>query len=686
MPALLPPLLLLLFGAWAGTFTGGAGWTQTVVGHGALLGVAVWGATRGDLRFDALGLGPAGRWLPPALYLAVLASWWASPVPRAGRVALVLLPAFWVLPGVVAAVWDGEAPRRRGLRGCSVVVIFVSLWALWDHLALGSPRAAAPLGHHNLLAVWLLAVLPPAVLPVREPTRWRVVGGLAGALGTAALVATRSLLGAAGGALLAVAALVSLRRSGSKRSSLLAGAVAVAGLAAVLAVGLGPRVAEMVAGRDPSARARAVYWQAGVAGARDRWLLGWGPGATPWVLGEHLRPVPGVNPPGEVVGQLHSQPLQLVYELGGTGLTLFLALLGVFARRRWRDAEVGAGGPAERREKTPPEHRKGARDPALTFAGLAGLGAAGVALLGTAALDVTAIPVALALSAGATLAGGTSHRVAPPRLDSRARRVGELACALSLAVALVVLVPVDAAHRRYDRSLALEGAAAARELAAATALDPRFPWYRAWSAWLGGTGALGRQAAAEPALEAARGAPGVAPLWLMAGVYGLEARSPHAGEALARACRLDPLSPLAPFYLAAGDPESPSAPRRAARALLAEPRLLAAVLFVSRPDLLAAALAEVEAWPGVPDGWKMALLEAAEHPPAPVERSTLSAELGAEAATSIALHVFRRRPRRLRLAPVTVSREGARAVTLPPATILPETGPRAFSGRGCEGF
>jgi len=693
MPALLPPLLLLLFGAWAGTFTGGAGFAQTVVGHAVLLGVVVWGASRGALGFDALGLGRAGRWLPPALYVAVLASWWASPVPRAGRVGLVLLPAFLVLPAVVASVWDGEVARRRGLRGCSAVVILVALWALWDHLALGSPRAAAPLGHHNLLAVWLLAVLPPAVLPVRERTRWRAAGWLAGALGTAALVATRSLLGAAGLGLLVLAALASIRRSQSWRSARghrrrptwVAAAATVAGLVAVLAVGWSPRVVEMAGGRDPSARARTVYWRAGVDGARERPLLGWGPGATPWVLGEHLRPVPGVNPSGEAVGQLHSQPLQLAYELGGTGLALSLALLGLFALRRWRETRAGD---ADRDAEE--------RDAGLVLAALTGLAASGVALLGTAALDVTAVPMALAVTAGAALAGGASRpsRPAPPsRRAVWLRRLGGLLCVLYVALALAVWIPVDGAHRHYDRSLAMEGAAAARELAAATALDPGFPWYRAWSAWLGGTGPLGRRAAAEPALEAARGAPGVAPLWLMAGVYGLEARSPWAGEALARACRLDPLGPLAPFYLTVRDTESPAAPRHAARALLAEPRLLAAELFDSRPGLLAAALEEVEIWPDVPDGWKVALVETAEDLEnlrrtetrrADSQRSTLSVALGGEASTSVALHLFRRRPRELRLAPVTVSRKQAEAVTLPPAGVLPETGVGAFGGRGCE--
>lgn len=693
--AFLPPLLLLLFGAWAGTFAAGATFAGSATGQAVLLGTVVGAAARDPYRFDLWGLGRAGRWWLPALGIAAVASWWASPVPRAGRVGLLLLPAFLLLPAAVASVWSDRISRRRGLRGLAGVVAGISLWALVDHLVpgdllaggifSGSPRAARPLGHHNLLAVWLLTVLPSAVLPIRERSTWRWLGWAAGVLGTAALLATRSLLGAAGlGGLALMAGIAVLRADpggtpARPRSRVRLWTGVVLGLLlALLAWRVGPRLVEVVAGDDPSARARAVYWEGGLRGVSARPFLGWGPGATPWTLGLHLRPRPGINPPGEAVGQLHSQPLQVAYELGATGLLLALAISGLFVGRRWREVRSGE-----------------ARDPALTVAGLAGLGAAGVALLGTAALAIPAVPVALAVVAGMARAGGTGLGRSPrprPALPgtSRAWRVAVVVYA---AVAVAGLIAPARAHFLYDRALELETKAAAGELAAATALDPDFPWYRAWSAWWGGTGPLGRHAAAEPALEAARDAPGVAPLWLMAGVYGRQARAPWADEALARACRRDPLSPFAPFHRMVGDPTSPEAPVRGARALLAEPRLLAATFWDHRPSLLAAALTEVERWPGVPTGWKAALLDTAERMAerrtspgsvSPADRGELVLRLDRDPATSLALHLFRRRPRSLPLAAIEVDRREAEEVNLPPASHLPETSIDAFGEQGCR--
>ena len=133
------------------------------------------------------------------------ASGWASPVPRAGWVTLILLPAFLGLPGVVERCWRREEDRRRGLRALALAVAGVALWSLIDWLALGSPRPAMPLGHHNLLAAWLVILLPLAVLPAREPGRWRFAGLAAGGLAAAAILASRSLAGCAA---LAAAALL----------------------------------------------------------------------------------------------------------------------------------------------------------------------------------------------------------------------------------------------------------------------------------------------------------------------------------------------------------------------------------------------------------------------------------------------------------------------------------------------
>ena len=91
-----------------------------------------------------------------------------------------------------------------------------------------------------------------------------------------------------------------------------------------------PRLARSCAGADPSVRARLVYSAAGWRGFLARPLLGWGPGSTAWTLAAWLRPEPGVNPPGEVVAELHSLPLRLLYELGVTGTALALAVVVLF--------------------------------------------------------------------------------------------------------------------------------------------------------------------------------------------------------------------------------------------------------------------------------------------------------------------------------------------------------------------
>jgi hypothetical protein len=190
MAALVPPLLLALFGAWCGTFAWGATAAASAVAAVALLGTLLW---TGPAWQDPLRLGRAGRLLPPALWIAAAASAWASPVPRAGWVPVLLLPAFLALPGAVERCWRREEDRRRGLRALALTVAGVSLWSLIDWAVLGSPRPAMPLGHHNLLAAWLVIALPLAVLPAREPGRWRFAGLAAGGLAVAALLASRSL-------------------------------------------------------------------------------------------------------------------------------------------------------------------------------------------------------------------------------------------------------------------------------------------------------------------------------------------------------------------------------------------------------------------------------------------------------------------------------------------------------------
>jgi hypothetical protein len=655
--ALLPALVAAAFAAGLGTLAGGVGGARAAAAHALLLGGA---ALAGAAWPDPLRLGAAGRFLPPALWAAVLASAWASPAPRAGLLAALFLPAFFLLPAAVARVWRHPASAARGTAAIAAAVALVAGWALWDLGSQGAGRAAAPLGHHNLLAAWLVPLLPLALLPLRAPGAPRWIAGGAGLLAAAALVATRSLLGALALGVEAALALVWWRRG---RRWLVPAAL----LALLTQV---PRLAGILAGEDPSTAARAVYLAAGWRGFLARPLLGWGPGTTAWTIGGWLRPVPGVNPPGEVVGDLHSLPLELLYTLGATGSLLAVAAGGLFLWRRRGE-------------------RRTAVDPRLLAAGWIGLAGAATAALGGAPLAVTALPVVWTVAAGATLAAA-----APPPAGAPPRRVrSAVPVAYAVVVALVV-APRDGAHLAYDRAVrAGVGEAAAAALADAVRLDPSFPLYRARLAWLRAEAYPGGAAARE-ARAAAASAGGLSPLWLAAGASGRAAGEAWTAEALARACALDPLGALAPFHRLVLAPEAPAAPEEGARALLGEPRLLASPLWVERPALLAAVGDRLRRLEGVDRGWLEALVarlpealapENGGGPGAPAaEVVTLGLEMDADPATAFSLYAFRRRPWPATLAPVALRGPLAARLQIPPATTLPTTRREALA-MGCGG-
>lgn len=625
MRAILPAFFLAIFACGAGNFSGGATFAGSTAAALCLIGATLssgWGDG------DPLKLGARGRLLPWALWIAMAVSAGLSPVPRAGRVALLLLPAFFALPGAVARAWNSVAARRSGLAAVSAVVAGVSLWSLAGWLAGASERPALPLGHHNLLAVWLVAVLPLAALSLREPGWRRWLAALALLSGLAAVIGSRSLTGAAGLACEALAAALWL---GRRRLAALALGVALLG------VFQGSRVAGILGGEDVSWQARAVYARAGWEAWQGRPLWGWGPGSTPWTVAEHLRPIPGVNPPGEVVGELHNGPLQLAAELGLAGLALVLALLGLFTWRRWQETPA-------------------AEDPGLKRAGLLGLLGIAVASLGSAAFAVTALPVAAAVAAGAALSRPND------RPGPRAPRA-----AYSI-LALAGLFPGQWAELHYERATAASRAEAAiRELADAVRWDPTFPLYRAQLARLQGDADLARRAA-----EDSRG---VAAFWLLAGKLG--DRQP-----LARACALDPLSAFAPFLLAIRSPESRDASSFAARALLAEPRLAAATSWQGRDRLWEETRGRIPGWPGVAEGWKASFLER-ERPAPEGEEADLTLTLDRDPALAFSLYLFRRTPWPSDWLAVPVHRSLLAPFALPSAATLSSTAPAAFPVAPC---
>jgi O-Antigen ligase len=635
MRGLIPPLLLLLFGAWCGTFAGSAGFAGSTVAALALLATL---AAVGTPWPDPLGLGRLGRLIPGALWIAAAVSAWRSPVPRASWMVLILLPAFLMMPGAVARCWSREVDRRLGARSIAVLTSAVSLWALIDWRVRDLPRVAMPLGHHNLLATWLVILLPIALVTAREPGLWRWVGLAGGFLPAVTILATRSLAGNLALAAEALAVLIVLARP---RRSWMTGLLVL--LALISGLGLfaqRARMASILAGTDLSMQGRVVYYKGAWAGFLARPGLGWGPGSAAWTAPAFFKPVPGVSPVGESVGELHSLPLHLAYEVGTVGLVLSMTLALAFLVRRLK---------------------VGSEDSTLRLAGLTGLLGAAVASLGSAALAIQALPLAAAVAAGASLAGEPASTVSRRPVLTYA------------ALVLLALAPLQTARWFYDRAVAAVVAGrndeARESLGLATRIDPLFPLYRMRLALLEGS--------PQTALQAARDGRAVPTLWTVAGLLGAGA------ESLDTACALDPLNPFPPFYRMALEPLAPAAPLQGARALLAEPRLAAATFWEEQPILLARSVEEVRRWPGVDAGWKETFLASL---PTTAQRQGETARLQLEIDTTpdlaLSFHTFRRRPFPAAWPLVQLRTEPLARLDLPPATTLRGTPAGTFSA-GC---
>lgn len=625
MLALLPAALVLLFGWWSGSFAAGASGWGALAGHVALLGAAFLAR---DVWSDPLRLGDRGRFLPIGLWTAVAVSCLLSPVSRAGRLGVLLLPAFLFVPAIVERCWNGPEARRRGLAGLAAVVALVALRGLLDRPLFDAPRAAMPLGHHNLLAGYLVALLPLVVLGLRESGWQRWLSGVAALLAVGAIAASGSLLAAV--ALAVQAILLVLWRVGWHRLLLPTALL-------VLALQM-PRLVAMISGQDVSTQARLVYLDAGWEGLKLKPWLGWGPGSVPWTLAEFLHPKPGINPPSEVVGDLHSLPMQILYELGAIGFVFTLGTAAFFLRRRITE-------------------RPSSADSAALAAGLIGLLGAAVTRLGGASLSVTALPLTVGIAAGCALSAGA-------RTPGADRRRSPWPIAVYVAIVALALAPVDLAELRYDQARSAAAAGdndgAIAELRAAHDLDPSFP---AYSARLGGM--VSGHAGARFAREAAESAVGVSALWLACGDREADEDSPWAREAFLRAARLDPLGALAPFRAAVEAPAALDAPDLAARALLGEPRLLAARFWREQPQLRAAAVAKISGMADIDAGWRVAFAAAAKDLPSSQAPSDwLGLEMDGEPYLAVSLHVFRRQPWVWTLAPVELDANLAGRIAL----------------------
>jgi hypothetical protein len=468
------------------------------------------------------------------------------------------------------------------------ITALISLLWWWRQT---SPRAAMPLGHHNLLAGWLVLLWPVSVLPLwRTGSAPRLAGIVAGLM-AAALAATASLMAAV--ALVGQVVLVTHWWRRTRRWVIVAFVLLLASQS--------PRLARLAQGP--------------------------GPGSVPWTAARFVRPRPGVNPPSEIVGDLHSLPAQLLYEVGPSGLLLTLAVFAVFVRRRL--AEIPT-----------------ADDSELLRASLVSLLGGAIFALGNSQLTVLALPTAALVIAGAAI--GSSAR--PKDFESHR---GLSVVALYVAIAAFCLLPLDRAHFHYQRARQQgAGQEVLENLNRASALDPRFPLYRARQAWQMTRLGDGR-AAAGGARQAARDALGLAPLWLAAGSLASDSRLPWARGALLEAVRLDPLSPLASFQIMRSQPTHPAAAKWGARALRAEPRLAAARFWHDHADLRSRVLERLAAADGasarriLEAGTATGVSSAGDG-----ESAALALTMDTEGAVSLSIYAFRRSAWPAALAPV----------------------------------
>jgi hypothetical protein len=370
-----------------------------------------------------------------------------------------------------------------------------------------------------------------------------------------------------------------------------------------------------------------------------------------------MRPIPGVHPPGELVGEAHSLPLALLLELGVLGAVLAAAVATAFLVRRWRERAV-------------------AGDPGLLVAGALGVGGGLAAGLADAWLAVPALPLALAASAGAALAG------AGPAPAEASRPARAAALALLLAGGLVLVRPALAWRAWEAARSAPDWRAAGERLDRAVRLDPRFPLYRARWAWTADRPAAERAAAA---LEAARAAGGVAPLWVRAGTAAFEAGDrAGARAALERAMALDPLSSNAPFLLHLAT--EGGRPDCAARAMLADPMLAAATSWRDAERARESALARVLAWPGIDAGWRRDFVDRAlalGPVPREGEEVDLTVEVDRTPAIAMSLHLFRRSPLPGEVSRIRIDRDRARRLRGPAAVALATSDPSALPRDRC---
>jgi putative inorganic carbon (HCO3(-)) transporter len=308
------------------------------------------------LRSPAGRIGPISGWLLVILGIMLLASG-TSPVPVAAAKGLAKLvsylgvyalmrqllaqsPAWW--DRILAALLAGElASSVIAIRQLYGDTSELARWADPNSVADGTIRVYGPLENPNLLAGYLIPILPLAVVALLRWSSWpqKLYAATALVLGSTALFLSYSRGGWLGmlAALASIGLLLVLRQTRGwppLRRRLFPLLLAIFGVALLVVAitrvePLRIRAMSLLAGRqDSSNNFRINVWMAALQMVQDRPWLGIGPGNTAFNLIYPLYQQPKFN-----ALSAYSVPLELLVEGGIPALLAGLGLLQAALRR-----------------------------------------------------------------------------------------------------------------------------------------------------------------------------------------------------------------------------------------------------------------------------------------------------------------------------------------------------------------
>ena len=304
------------------------------------------------------GLGPISRWLLLILAMALLSTGW-SPVPLAAAKGLLKLVSYLGVYALTCRLlvsdrlwWDrllgallagGLLSSVLALRQLYAATEELARWADPGSISAGTIRIYGPLGNPNLLAGYLIPLVPLAAVALLRWRGWgqRVFAAVTALLSGTAVVFTYSRGGWLGLlAAIGVLGLLLLLRSTSHwpplwRRLVPFGALFVGGLLVVVAATqlepIRTRVVSLLAGRgDSSNNFRINVWLAAIEMIQDRPWLGIGPGNDAFNSIYPLYQQPKFN-----ALSAYSVPLELLVEMGIPGLLASGGLLISSLRAGW---------------------------------------------------------------------------------------------------------------------------------------------------------------------------------------------------------------------------------------------------------------------------------------------------------------------------------------------------------------